>query len=108
MFEVQPPGSFPLSVDPAFQADAARDLEHVSQMVREATRPFPVLGLILTGSVARGEGTLIADAEAGTRWLGDLDCVLVVRPGWSTPAREIDDALLKVVNELNDDPANRR
>ncbi len=108
MFEVQPPGSFPLSVDPGFQADAVRDLERVSRTVREATRPFPVLGLILTGSVARGEGTLIADPEAGTRWLGDLDCVLVVRPGWGTPAREIDDALLQVESELNNDPANRR
>ncbi len=108
MFQVQPPGSFPLSVDPGFQADAVRDLERVSRTVREATRPFPVLGLILTGSVARGEGTLIADAEAGTRWLGDLDCVLVVRSGWGTPAREIDDALLQVENELNNDPGNRR
>jgi hypothetical protein len=108
MFEVQPPGSFPLSVDPAFQADAVRDLEQVSRMVREATRPFPVLGLILTGSVARGEGTLIADAEAGTRWLGDLDCVLVAPSGWRTPAREIDDAILQVVSQLNNDPANRR
>ena len=107
MFELHPPGSFPLSVDPRFQADAVRDLEHLSRRVREATQPFPVLGLILTGSVARGEGTLIADAEAGTRWLGDLDCVVVVRPGWGTPAREIDDTLLHVETELNNDPGNR-
>ncbi len=27
MFEVHPPGSFPLCVDPRFQGDAVRDLE---------------------------------------------------------------------------------
>ncbi len=56
-------------------------------MVREATRPIPVLGLILTGSVARGEGTLIADPRTGTRWLGDLECSLIVPAGSRTSNR---------------------
>ena len=103
MFEVRPPGSFPLCVDPRFQGDAVRDLVHVSQLVWEATRSFPVLGLILTGSVARGEGTLIADQKAGTRWLGDLECLLIVPPGRHTSTRQIDYALHAVETELNND-----
>jgi hypothetical protein len=108
MFEVHQPGSFPLCVNPRFQGDAVRDLEHVSQLVREATRSFPVLGLILTGSVARGEGTLIADQKTGTRWLGDLECLLIVLPGWRTSTRRIDDTLHRVETELNNDFRDRR
>jgi hypothetical protein len=108
MFEVRPPGSFPLCVDPGFQGDAARDLEHVSRLVREATRSFPVMGLILTGSVARGEGTLIADQKTGTRWLGDLECLLITPGGRRTSTRQIDDTLHAVETELNNDFRERR
>jgi hypothetical protein len=108
MFEVRPPGSFPLCVDPRFQGDAVRDLEHVSRAVREATRSFPAVGLILTGSVARGEGTLIADPKTGSRWLGDLECLLIVLPGWRTSTRRIDDTLHDVETELNKDFRSRR
>jgi hypothetical protein len=103
MFEVRPPGSFPLCVDPRFQGDAVRDLVHVSRLVWEATRSFPVLGLILTGSVAWGEGTLIADQKAGTRWLGDLECLLIVPAGRHTSTTQIDYALHAVETELNND-----
>lgn len=108
MFEVQPPGSFPLCVNPRFQGDAVRDLEHVSRLVQEATRSFPVLGLILTGSVARGEGTLVADQKTGTRWLGDLECLLIVLPGGRSSAMRIDDTLHRVATELNNDFSDRR
>jgi len=103
MFEIHPPGSFPLCVDPEFQGDAVRDLDHVSRLVQDATRSFPVAGLILTGSVARGEGTLVADGTTGTRWLGDLECLLMVLPGSSTSARQIDDTLHAVEAKLNND-----
>src|SRR5579864_7486538 len=103
MFEIHPPGSFPLCVDPEFQGDAVGDLNHVSRLVRDATRSFPVVGLILTGSVARGEGTLVADGKTGTRWLGDLECLLMVLPRSSTSARQIDDTLHAVETKLNND-----
>ncbi|HXW54782.1 MAG TPA: hypothetical protein VEJ67_03465 [Candidatus Cybelea sp.] len=95
-------------MEPRFQDDAARDLERVSRLVQQATRSFPVLGLILTGSVARGEGTLIADQKTGTRWLGDLECLLIVPPGWRTCTWQIDDALHGVETELNNDLGNRQ
>jgi hypothetical protein len=107
MFEVHQPGSFPLCVDPRFQGDAVRDLDRVSQLVRKATLSLPVVGLILTGSVARGEGTLITDQKTRTRWLGDLECLLIVLPGGPASARRIDDILHHVETELNDDFRNR-
>lgn len=106
MFVVNPPGCFPLCVDSRFQADAVRDLEHVSRNVREATRSIPVLGLVLTGSVARGEGTLIADPATGSRWLGDMECSLIVPPG--TSAQRIDRILHVVETQLNKDFTEQR
>jgi hypothetical protein len=106
VFEIHPPGSFPLCVDPTFQGDAVRDLEHFSRLTREATRSFPVLGLILTGSVARGEGTLIADQKTGTRWMGDLECLLIVPPG--AHASKLDATLQIVETKLNKDFSDRR
>jgi hypothetical protein len=106
MFEVNQPGSFPLCVDPRFQDDAARDLEHLSRLAREATKSFTVLGLILTGSVARGEGTLIADRNTGTRWMGDIECLLIVPP--SENKSKLDATLHNVETELNDDFRNKR
>ena len=106
MFVVNPPGCFPLCVDSRFQADAVRDLEHVSRNVREATRSIPVLGLVLTGSVARGEGTLIADPATGSRWLGDMECSLIVPPG--TSAQRIDRILHIVETQLNKDFTEQR
>jgi hypothetical protein len=106
MFEIQPPGSFPLCVDPRFQGDAVQDLEHLSRVAREATRSFPVLGLMLTGSAARGEGTLIADQKTGTRWMGDLECILILPPSRRTS--RIDDTLRDVETILNNDFRDRR
>ena len=106
MFELNPAGSFPLCVDSRFQDDAVHDLEHVSRLVRESTRSTPVLGLILTGSVARGEGTLIADPATGSRWLGDLECSLIVPP--SASIRQIDHILHAVEVQLNKDFAAQR
>jgi hypothetical protein len=107
MFELQPPGSFPLCRDRALQATAANDLKKIATAVREAMRPLPTLGLILTGSVARGEGTLIADPEIGSRWLGDIECHLVFNDKRGAPVAEIDHNLLELERRLNGDSENR-
>ncbi len=100
MFQLQPPGCFPLCADPTFQADAARDLTYVSDSVRDAMKEFPLVGMILTGSVARGEGTLIADSAGGTRWLGNIECLLLTQDR-KTAIKRIDSELCRVRNALN-------
>jgi len=101
VFEIQPPGSFPLCVELQFQADAARDLQTISDRIRQATRSLTVFGLILTGSVARGEGTLVADPVTGNRWMGDLECVVVVPK--RQIAGEVDQLLRNLEVELSSD-----
>ena len=107
MFELQPPGSFPLCRDPALQETAANDLKKISAAVREAMRPFPTLGLFLTGSVARGEGTLISDPEIGSRWLGDIECQLVFNDRRGAPEAAIDHTLGELERRLNGGRENR-
>jgi hypothetical protein len=107
MFELQPPGSFPLCRDRALQETAANDLKKIATAVREAMRPLPTLGLILTGSVARGEGTLIADPEIGSRWLGDIECQLVFNDRRGAPVADINYSLRELEGRLNRDRENR-
>lgn len=108
MFELRPPGSFPLCRDTTLQEVAAEDLKRISAAVQEAVNPFPALGLLLTGSVARGEGTLIGDPQVGSRWLGDIECQLVFDDRRSAQAAEIDSRLCALEQHLNEDPENRR
>lgn len=108
MFSLQPPGSFPLCIDPALQEAAAADLRKVAAAVRDAVRPFPALGLLLIGSVSRGEGTLVPDPEVGSRWLGNLECQLVYRHDGRTAVKEINSILRALEAFISDSPYNRR
>ncbi|MGH9647003.1 MAG: hypothetical protein ACRD4E_09330 [Bryobacteraceae bacterium] len=101
-FELCPPGSFPLCADPQRQDEAARELQAVSEQVRARTRRYSALGLILTGSFARGEATLLADPEVGVRWLSDIEC-LVVFPADKrrAPIAEVDQLLRGIESERN-------
>lgn len=103
MYDLCPPGTFPLCVDARFQNDAAQDLDHVSRQVRESLRRFSVEGLLLAGSVARGEGTLVADTESGSRWLGDLECILLLptQSGSGQVERAVQDTVLELNKDLN-------
>ena len=107
MFKLQVPGSFPLCVDARFQSDAVRDLERVSTIVRQSTTRLGAVGLILTGSVSRGEGTLIADADVGSRWLGDLECLVVVQPQRRGSYQRHESLLKDVERRLNSDFRSR-
>jgi len=107
-FSLQPPGSFTVCPDPEMQADATRDLEYVSTTVRELTWPFGVLGLILTGSVARGEGALIGKPRARSRWLSDLEFHVVIPEGRRASQADVDAVLRDTERAINLAPANRR
>ena len=55
-FSLSPPGSFPLSADPAFQDEVRRELELLLERVRNCAAAPSVAGVLLTGSFARWRG----------------------------------------------------
>lgn len=101
-FELFPPGSFSLCADPQRQAEASRELQAASEQVRAGTRRFSALGLILTGSFARGEATILVEPEGGVRWLSDIEC-LVVFPAdkQKAPIAEVDQVLRGIESDRN-------
>jgi hypothetical protein len=106
-FELSPPGSFPLCVDSALDAQATADLEYVSNKVRGATDRLPVLGLILTGSVARGEGALITESNGNVRWLSDLEFQLILHGRRRGSSREVGKLLQGLEHDINGEFAGR-
>ena len=104
-FSLSPPGSFPLSADPAFQDEVRRELECVLARVRDCAAASSVAGVLLTGSFARGEGTVIPDAMNQSRWLSDVECLVVVRNG-VLPSQQIHDSMRQVERDTNSRCAN--
>ncbi len=76
MFESRPPGTFPLCADPFFEPHAVRQLRVLVEVVSHELRGFRPLGVILAGSLARGEGALAAAENRRTRWLSDIECLV--------------------------------
>jgi hypothetical protein len=101
-FSLSPPGSFPLSADPAFQDEVRGELDLLLERVRNCAAAPSVAGVLLTGSFARGEGTVIAHPRTKSRWLSDVECLVVVRAG-IVPQLEIDRSLRRVESETNSD-----
>jgi hypothetical protein len=66
-FSLSPPGSFPLSADPAFQDEVRGELERLIARVRESAAAPSVAGVLLTGSFSRGEGTVIGNGGSTSR-----------------------------------------
>jgi hypothetical protein len=99
-FSFCPPGSFPLSADPAFQDEVRRELDLLIARVQDSAATPAVAGVLLTGSFARGEGTVIADSRTKSRWLSDVECLVVVRRG-IVPTSEIQQAMRKVELDTN-------
>src|SRR5258708_11891525 len=95
-----PPGSFALSADPAFQDEVRRELERVIERVRDCAAAPCVAGVLLTGSFARGEGTVIPNPQTGSRWLSDVECLVVVRGG-VVSKQEIQRAMRQVERDTN-------
>jgi hypothetical protein len=104
-FRLSPPGSFPLSADPAFQDEVRGELELLLARVRNSAAAPSVAGVLLTGSFARGEGTVIRDPRTSSRWLSDVECLVVVRGGIvSTP--EIRRSMRQIELDTNSDRGN--
>ncbi len=104
-FSLSPPGSFPLSADPAFQDEVRRELDLLVERVRNSAAAPSVAGVLLTGSFARGEGTVIADSRTKSRWLSDVECLVVVRGG-VIPTPEIQRSMRKIESDTNSDGAS--
>ena len=104
-FSRSPPGSFPLSADPAFQDEVRCELDLLITRVRECAAAPSVAGVLLTGSFARGEGTVIASPPAQSRWLSDVECLVVVAGG-IVPTREIQRSMRQIEQDTNSDSAN--
>jgi hypothetical protein len=105
VFSLSPPGSFPLSADPAFQDEVRRELERVLERVRGCAAAPSVAGVLLTGSFARGEGTVIPHPLTKSRWLSDVECLVVVRGG-VVSRQEIQRSMRQVEQETNTDCSN--
>ena len=104
-FSLSPPGSFALSADPAFQDEVRGELERLLDRVRNCSAAPSVAGVLLTGSFARGEGTVVAHPRTKSRWLSDVECLVVVRPG-IVAQREIDHSLRRVELDANSNCGN--
>jgi hypothetical protein len=104
-FSLSPPGSFPLSADPAFEDEVRRELEQLIVRVRNCAAAPSVAGVLLTGSFARGEGTIIPHPRTNSRWLSDVECLVVVRGG-IVSKREIQQSMRQVERDTNSDFAN--
>jgi hypothetical protein len=104
-FSLNPPGSFPLSADPAFQDEVRGELEGLLARVRESAAAPSVAGVLLTGSFARGEGTIIANGENKSRWLSDVECLVVVQGG-VVPMWEIQRSMRQIESDTNSDCAS--
>src|SRR5271154_7236886 len=66
---VSEPGSFELCAQPVHEEEALDEIRAVSSLLKEATRRIGRCGLLLTGSFARGEGTIVRDGAGCVCWL---------------------------------------
>jgi hypothetical protein len=104
-FSLRPPGSFPLSADPGFQDEVRRELDLLLERVRHCDAARCVVGVLLTGSFARGEGTVLAHPRTGSRWLSDVECLVVVKGGIVSKP-EIQRSMRQIERDANSDRAN--
>jgi len=102
---LSPPGSFPLSVDPAFQSEVCAELEQLLERVRTCAAAPSVAGVLLTGSFARGEGTVMHAPQGGSRWLSDVECLVVVRGG-VVSRQEIQRSMRQIEPDTNSQSAS--
>jgi hypothetical protein len=93
MFESSPPGSFPLCANPSFEPYAARQLRALVEVVSHRLSDFRPLGVVLTGSLARGEAALAAGEDRRTRWLSDIECIVVFADTAGKPGAPLGESL---------------
>lgn len=102
-FELSPPGTFEVAADPACQAEAVAQLFEAAGCTRDAIRVFEPLGLVLAGSLARGEGTLVAGPDGSVRWLSDIECIAVF-PDETVDFAAVDASLRALESSFNSEP----
>ncbi len=79
VFRQEQPMHYTIHCDALIDARIQRDLDWIKGKLLER---LPELeGLILAGSFARGEGTVIGDGEGGVRPFNDYDLVVIHPPG---------------------------
>ena len=103
-----PPGSFELCANPSFQDDATAQLRSLVELTRHATQSAPASGLLLTGSLARGEGAITLAAPGRIRWLSDVECLVVFSDRYRPDFPRIRQLLARTVRQANDAPERRR
>jgi hypothetical protein len=104
-FSLSPPGSFPLSADHGFQDEVRRELDLLLERVSNCAAAPSIVGVLLTGSFARGEGTVIPDPHTRSRWLSDVECLVVVRNGVVSKP-EIQRSMRQIERDTNSDRCN--
>ena len=82
-----------------------RELELLLARVRNCAAAPSVVGVLLTGSFARGEGTIIPHPGTNSRWLSDVECLVVVRGG-VVSNREIRRSMRQLEIDTNSDRNN--
>jgi len=101
LFELREPGSFRICATPECEHEAVNLIEALSQSVPDALGSAQPLGIILTGSLSRGEGTLAKDIDGKVRWLSDVECLVVFEDDCSI-SREVRAALEDAAQRLTD------
>jgi predicted nucleotidyltransferase len=105
MFELRQPGTFPLCADPSYELEALKLISALTEAVSREIGGFDPLGIILTGSFARGEGTLIGEGQDGLRWLSDIESLVVFPDERRADAAAIGSTLARVASVLAADSA---
>jgi hypothetical protein len=108
LFHQATAGSFATCADPRFENEAQRELEFAVASVSEIARTLPISGLLLTGSLARGE-SIIRPGLTGDcpKWCSDLECLVVIPEAGRRQLGAISETLRKRTQTANDQPARK-
>lgn len=101
LFELHEPGSFRICATPECEHEAVNFIEALSQSIPGALGNAQPLGIILTGSLSRGEGSLTRDCDGKVRWLSDVECLVAFEDDCPI-SREVRAALEDAAQRLTD------
>jgi hypothetical protein len=94
---------FPLCAEPGRDQAVRPLVERAISFVVDAAGPARIEAVILAGSLARGEGSVLRD-EASFRLLGDMECLVILRDtrDWPTTRRELAGLSAHATREVGD------
>lgn len=104
--ETVSPSSLVLCANSEFDGYVACELTRMVEAAVCASSGFGLLGVMLTGSLARGEGVLTRERDGRARWLSDIDCLVVVSKHENLCGALVE-ALTHAAAALEADAANR-